>query len=200
MTYHDPEDRDAFFSGDRYPIDLLKWPANDPYQGSWSILHVPMQTIDLPAPQDSVMFMAALQAKYRDTLKRPATTVAIDPNASTTWVERYLRFRLHSCDHGSATAKVFQQLDGQGPQPLCQRPLSPVFPPWNETTAFRRQLEAKFSGRFTSFVDLEGQAVWVQEYLRHRTRHCSHRDAVSAVMAQIDGDTRTVACSAAAGE
>ena len=27
VTYHDPEDRDAFFSGDRYPIDLLKWPS-----------------------------------------------------------------------------------------------------------------------------------------------------------------------------
>ena len=63
---------------------------------------------------------------------------------------------------------------------------------------FRTQLEAKFSGHFTSFVDLEGQAVWVQEYLRHRSRNCSHRDAVKAVMAQIDGNTRPVACSAAA--
>jgi hypothetical protein len=199
VAYHDPVDRDAFFSGDRYPIDLLKWPATDLYQGSWSVLHVPMESIELPAPQESVMFMAALQSKYRDSLKRPALTVALEPNTSTTWVERYLRFRLHSCDHDTASGKVFQQIDGQGPQPLCQRPLSPAFPPLNETAAFRQQLERKFSGRFSSFVDLEGQAVWVQEYLRHRVQRCSHREAVNAVMAQIDGDTRPVACSSSAG-
>ena len=70
VTYHDPGDRDAFFSGDRYPIDLLKWPANDPYQGSWSVLHVPMEAIGSPPPQESVMFMAALQAKYREQPSR----------------------------------------------------------------------------------------------------------------------------------
>jgi hypothetical protein len=197
VSYHDPRDRDAFLSGDRYPIDLLKWPADDPYQGSWSVLHVPMESIELPPTQQSVMFIAALQAKYRDSLKRPATTVALDPNASTAWVERYLRFRLHGCDHATASTKVFQQIDGQGPQPLCQRPLSAVFPPWNETTAFRQQLERRFSGQFSSFVDLEGQAVWVQEYLRYRVGRCSHRDAVNAVLARIDGDTRTAACVSA---
>src|SRR4029453_17480427 len=143
--------------------------------------------------------MARLQGKYRDSLKRPALTVAPEPNTSTTWVERYLRFRLHSCDHDTASGKVFQQIDGQGPQPLCQRPLSPAFPPLNETAAFRQQLERKFSGRFSSFVDLEGQAVWVQEYLRHRVQRCWHREAVNAVMAQIGGDTRPVACSSSAG-
>jgi hypothetical protein len=197
VTYHDPDDREAFFSGDRYPIDVLRWPGNDPYKGSWSILHVPMESIELPTPQESVMFMAALERKYRDGLKRPPTPVALDPTAATTWIERYLRFRLHSCDHPAASARVFQQIDGHGAQPLCRRPTSAVFPPWNETTAFRRQLESKFTGRFSSFVDLEGQAVWVQEYVRHRVDGCSHRDAVDAVLAQIDGNTRIGACVSA---
>ena len=188
VTYHDPADRDAFYSGDRYPVDLLKWPVTDPHPGAWRVLHVPMESVEMPLPQESRMFMASLQTAYRDVLKRPASASVVDPDVSTIWVQRYLRFRIHGCDHETASVKVFQQIDGQGAQPLCQRPPSVVFPPWNETSAFRRQLEGKFSGRFTSFVDLEGQAVWVQEYVRHRIR-CSHRDSVAAVLAQIDGDT-----------
>ena len=198
VTYHDPEDRDAFLSGDRYPIDLLKFPADDPYQGSWSGLHVAMESIELPPPQESLMFMTALQAKYRDALKRPALSDTLDPNVGTTWVRRYLRFRLHGCDHATATAKVFLQIDGGGAQPLCQRPLSPVQPPRNETTDFRQQLEAKFPSRSSkSFVDLEGQAVWMQDYLSLRIGNCSHRQAVDAVMARIDGREPQVACSPA---
>jgi hypothetical protein len=196
VTYHDPEDREAFLSGDRYSVDVLNWPGDDPYRGSWSLLHVPMESVDLPPPQESRMFTDALQATYRDVLKRPASPTTVDPAVSTIWVARYLRFRIHGCDHAGASARVFQQIDGKGAQPLCQRPLSAIFPPWNETTEFRRALEARFADpSFTSFVDLEGQAVWLQEYLRHRTASCSHRDAVRAVMARVEGrGTYTSSC------
>jgi hypothetical protein len=200
VTYHDPEDREAFLSGDRYPVDVLNWPGDDLYRGSWSVLHVPMESIDLPLPQESVMFTAALQATYRNVLKRPEADTAVDPNTSTTWVQRYLRFRLHGCDHAIATEKVFRQIDGEGAQPLCQRPLSAVMPPWNETVDFRRQLEQRVGGRaFRSFVDLEGQAVWVQEYLSHRVRSCSHREAMSAVLARVQGGTWPAECAARGG-
>ena len=145
------------------------------------------------------MFMASLQAAYRDVLKRPASA-GVDPNVSTLWVQRYLRFRIHGCDHQTATAKVFQQIDGEGAQPLCQRPVSAVMPPWNETTDFRRQLESKFTGRrVDSYVDAEGQAVWVEEYISHRVRNCSHREAANAVLARVRGDGQPPACVSRAG-
>ncbi len=36
-------------------------------------------------------------------------------------------------------------------------------------------------------VDIEGNAVWLQEYLRYRLNGWSHAQASSKVMPQIDG-------------
>jgi hypothetical protein len=66
------------------------------------------------------------------------------------------------------------------------------FPPRNESLAFRTSLEARYRDVLrrnptSSFVDMEGSVVWTQEYLRYRVNQCSHGDAVTRVMMQIDG-------------
>jgi hypothetical protein len=72
-----------------------------------------------------------------------------------------------------------------------------VFPPRNEPFDFRNRLETKYRdglrrGPGPSFVDMEGGAVWVQEYLRYRLNRCSHTDAVARVFTVIDTQSRTI--------
>jgi len=67
-----------------------------------------------------------------------------------------------------------------------------AFPPRNEPYAFRNTLEAKYRDGLrrspsSTYVDLEGDIVWTQEYLRYRVNRCGHEAAASKVLAQIDG-------------
>jgi hypothetical protein len=56
----------------------------------------------------------------------------------------------------------------------------------------RLELEAICKDELTrqpsqSAVDVEGDVVWTQEYLRYRINGCSHEQAAARVMTQIDG-------------
>ena len=67
-----------------------------------------------------------------------------------------------------------------------------AFPPRNEPFAFREELEGKYRDGLrrspsSTYVDLEGDIVWTQEYLRYRVNRCGHAAATQKVMSQIDG-------------
>lgn len=67
------------------------------------------------------------------------------------------------------------------------------FPSRADAFQFRNELETKYQtglNRSLTFthVDLEGEVVWVQEYIRYRVNGCDHTTAVSRVMSQIDGN------------
>jgi len=67
-----------------------------------------------------------------------------------------------------------------------------AFPPRNEPFAFREELERKYRDGLrrspsSTYVDLEGDIVWTQEYLRYRVNQCDHATAVQKVLDQIDG-------------
>jgi hypothetical protein len=76
-----------------------------------------------------------------------------------------------------------------------------AFPPRNEALQFRQTLEALYRdtlrrGPDVSYVDLEGDVVWIQEYLRFRTNGCGHAEAQSRVMSEIDGAQNVASCGA----
>jgi hypothetical protein len=75
-----------------------------------------------------------------------------------------------------------------------------AYPPRAEGIDFRAQLENKYvsMGRapVESFVDQEGDAVWIGEYSRYRTNGCDHNTATQYVMLQIDSGVVPPACSA----
>jgi hypothetical protein len=67
-----------------------------------------------------------------------------------------------------------------------------AFPPRNEPFAFRDELERKYRDGLrrspsSTYVDLEGDIVWTQEYLRYRVNRCDHAAAAQKVLDQIDG-------------
>ncbi len=80
----------------------------------------PSGTIPFPPRNEGLDFMNQLDAKYRDGLKRSASTVYVNNEGRVVWVMEYLRYRLNGCNHNDATIRVFQQILGQGIQPVCR--------------------------------------------------------------------------------
>ena len=136
----------------------------------------------------------ALETRYRDGLRRPSIPSFVDIEGTIVWTQEYLRYRVNLCGHQESIQKVFAQIDGQGIQQVCgiAPPGTPAFPPRNEPFEFRQMLEVKYRDGLRrspvqTFVDPEGDIVWTQEYLRYRVSGCTHLEASSKVLAQIDG-------------
>ena len=73
-------------------------------------------------------------------------------------------------------------------------PLGVAMPSRVDAMAFRSALDPKYAstlGRAATngtYVDIEGDAVWIMEYIRYRVSGCDHGTAVQRVMAEIDGN------------
>lgn len=153
------------------------------------------KAVEFPPRNEPFAFRSNdLEATYRDGLHRSPNASAVDIEGTIVWTQEYLRYRVNLCDHEEAIQKVFAQIDGGGVQPTCgNAPSGQVaFPPRDQPFDFRTRLEAKYRDELrrmpsTTYVDVEGDIVWTQEYLRYRVSTCSHADAVQKVMAQIDG-------------
>jgi hypothetical protein len=148
---------------------------------------------DFPPRNESLDFRQRLETKYRDGLRRAPTSSFVDIEGSVVWLQEYVRYRINRCEHMDAATRVFMQIDGFGVQPVCGSagPV-PAFPARNESLDFRQRLEGKYRDGLrrnasATSVDIEGDVVWTQEYLRYRLGRCSHQQAVDRVMGQIDG-------------
>jgi len=71
-------------------------------------------------------------------------------------------------------------------------PMDVAFPSRAESFLFRQDLEPKYQsmgrGVTQTYVDREGEAVWLQEYIRYRVNGCDHATAIARVLSQIDGN------------
>ena len=144
-----------------------------------------------PPRNEPFLFRTNLEAKYRDGLRREATTSYVDIEGTIVWTQEYLRYRVNQCGHADAVARVLRQIDGAGAEPVCGVASTTSFPPRNEPLDFRAQLEQKYRdglqrGPTLTFVDAEGDIVWTLEYLRYRLSSCGHAEAESKVFTQID--------------
>lgn len=151
-------------------------------------------TVSFPARDQSLDFRNQLESKYRDQLGRGSAATYVDREGDIVWTSEYYRYRVHACSHAQAQARVFAQIDGDPAAGVCGTATvgTVAFPPRNEALQFRTALEAKYRdelrrGASQSVVDMEGDVVWIQEYLRYRVNACSHAVAVDKVFAQIDG-------------
>lgn len=83
-------------------------------------------------------------------------------------------------------------------------PMDVLFPSRGDSFEFRNQLETKYQiglnrAASPTFVDREGEVVWVQEYMRYRVNGCDHTGASQRVFAQIDGNPPAAICAENAG-
>jgi hypothetical protein len=76
--------------------------------------------VAFPPRNESLDFRVALEAKYRDDLRRGAGQTAVDNEGDVVWIQEYLRYRVNGCSHAVAIDKVFAQIDGRGVQAVCR--------------------------------------------------------------------------------
>ncbi len=158
------------------------------YQGATSGANVVF-----PPRNETLSFRIELEAKYRNDLRRPVGGTYTDLEGSVVWLQEFLRYRMSNCRADQAAARVVVQLSGGGIQPVCGVATGePIFPPRNETFAFRQALERIYRDQLERMptltaVDLEGDVVWIGEYIRYRLGGCSNGQATERVLRQIDG-------------
>ncbi len=151
-------------------------------------------TVSFPPRNESLDFRNQLETKYRVGLRRGPTPTYVDTEGDIVWTQEYERYRVNECSHTDAVSRVMAQIDGGAAPGVCgAAPAGQVqFPPRNEALDFRTTLEAKYRdglkrGAASTSVDVEGDVVWTQEYLRYRVNACGHAIAVQNVFVQIDG-------------
>ena len=148
--------------------------------------------VNFPPRDESLNFRRSLEDVYRIDLQRDATSSFVDLEGAVVWTQEYLRYRVNQCSHTSATDRVLMQIRGQGIQPVCglSSGVTVLFPPRNESADFRNALEGVYFSELgrsanATFVDNEGDVVWIQEYLRLRVNGANHQEATSQVVADI---------------
>ena len=75
------------------------------------------------------------------------------------------------------------------------------FPPRSDAIDFRNQLESKYANQLRRplqqvYVDTDGEATWVGEYVRYRVNGCDHETATQRALSQVDGAAPGQICSA----
>ena len=73
------------------------------------------------------------------------------------------------------------------------------YPQRNETMDFRVQLESKYASKgrtpAQTYVDMDGEVAWIQEYNRYRVNGCDHDTATRNALAQVDGAAPPQVCA-----
>ena len=188
------------FIGD---IDALQL---DDIQGALRLYGVSVVGIPFP-PHDQVLtFFLNLENEYRDTLGRSRTNQGfVDAEGSTIWFPEWLRYVLNDCSVTEATNRVLLQIRGQGMQPVCGVVAQEVinFPPPSDALDFLNTLDTFYRNELSravelSYIDREGKAVWLQEYLRYRVNGCNDQQATDRVFQQVGGGSIAPVCSGGA--
>lgn len=160
--------------------------------------------VSFPPRNETYDFRRSLEDLYRTELGRAPTSTFVDLEGAVVWVQEYLRYRVNTCSHADSIARVMNQIDGRGISPVCGSTTSLAFPPRNESLDFMQQLEAKYQNGLRrsstgTFVDVIGNVVWTQEYLRYRAEDCSSQEAVQKIRTQINGGGVPPGCRAGTG-
>jgi hypothetical protein len=156
--------------------------------------------LSFPGANETFLFRQDLDAKYQTGLGRPLSFTFVDREGEVVWTQEYIRYRLNGCDHPSAVQRVLAQIDGNAPGQTCGPEATGEiqFPSRADVFDFRRQLESKYQlmgrGLSSTYVDIEGAVIWIQEYLRYRLNGCDHATAVQKVISQIEGKGIAATC------
>jgi hypothetical protein len=181
-------------------LDVLQL---DDIQGALTLYGVSVTGIPFPPRNEALDFFLSLEGTYRDTLGRAQTNQGfVDAEGTAVWFPEWLRYVLNGCSSSEASARVLLQIGGLGIQPVCGVISEGVidFPPRDQSLDFLNTLDAYYLDTLArtvilSFIDLEGKAVWMQEYLRYRVNGCNDADATSRVVQQINGGGIAPVCA-----
>ena len=80
----------------------------------------PPGRVQFPPANEPLDFRTQLEVKYRDGLKRSATSTSVDNEGDVVWTQEYLRYRVNGCGHAVAVQNVFVQIDGRAAPAVCR--------------------------------------------------------------------------------
>jgi hypothetical protein len=113
--------------------------------------------VAFPPRNEPYAFRQELEAKYRDGLRRGATSSYVDIEGAIVWTQEYLRYRVNRCGHEAAASKVLAQIDGRGIAPTCWDALSGF---WDGTSTY-------FNAPFTMDIWMNGTNIVGRYVDRH---------------------------------
>lgn len=151
----------------------------------------------LPAIPPPAVIPRAERIDFRHTVENyfrangaRLTPTFVDIDSVAIWMVEYAWYRASYCDHATAAARVFAQVEGRGIQPVCAEPASrEVMPSQEDLLAFRGLLETEFrdvlrSPARESYRDHAEDATSMTLYLLYRwAQGLSHAEAVAAWLA-----------------
>jgi hypothetical protein len=150
--------------------------------------------VSFPPNNEPYDFRLRLETFYQTTLRASISQTYVNLEGGGVWISEYIRYRVFQCSHNYAVSSVMTQIDTLRrtiPATCGEPPTGAVeFPPRNEPADFRRQLEVKYrdglrAGPTQSYVDLEGDIVWMQQYFLYRLNGCDHDQASSKTLVNI---------------
>ncbi len=156
-----------------------------------------------PPRNELLAFRQQLETVYQTQLRRSRIPTFVDIEGTTVWTQEYLRYRLSGCSHAQTVQIVLSEIDGAAGPGDCGG--SVPFPARNEPVEFRSNaLESKYRDGLhrspvQSFVDIEGDSVWITEYLRYRVCGSDHATAAQFVVAQINNALPSPGCPVTIG-
>jgi hypothetical protein len=150
----------------------------------------------LPDAAEFARFHAALNETYKSALGRAAHDAPGPTESRVEALVGYVAYRREGCSHEEAEWRMLERLDtGRAPTPCSSPSLHPVMPPADQTLAFANRVGDVLSSRrgvvtTPTYVDTEGEAVWLQAYIAERARGGREIDARDTVLRAIRGQAR----------
>jgi hypothetical protein len=141
----------------------------------------PQGAVPFPPRNEPYAFRQELERKYRDGLRRSATSSSVDIEGSIVWTQEYLRYRVNRCDHATAVAKVLSQIDGNGIAPTCIDALSGT---WDGTSTY-------WNAPFRMEMSLNGTVIGGRYYDQYDTGYLggTYTDGAAVLILVNFGDT-----------
>jgi hypothetical protein len=154
-----------------------------------------MDHVTFPPNNEPYDFRLRLERHYQNVRRAVPSPTYVDLEGGGVWIAEYIRYRVYRCAHNVAVNNVMIEIDtlrGTIPGTCGEPPTGTVeFPPRNEPADFRRQLELKYRdglrrNPIQSYVDLEGDIVWMQQYYLYRLNACDHLQASDRTLVNIE--------------
>lgn len=135
---------------------------------------------------DRVAFRRTMENLYRGRGGRTTRTF-VDIDGIGIWTAEYYWYRVSYCDHATATARVFAQIEGRGVQPVCAEPASiNLRASLDDSDAFRAALEIEYrdvlrSSPIDSYLDADADSIWMITYVDARFDGMNHAQATAKI-------------------
>jgi hypothetical protein len=135
---------------------------------------------------DRVAFRRAIETLYRSKGGSTRRTY-VDIDGIGIWTAEYYWYRVSYCDHATAVARVFAQIEGRGVQPVCAEPASiNLKASLADSDAFRAALETEYrdvlrSSPIDSYLNNDADSIWMKVYVENRFNGMNHAQATTNI-------------------